>query len=375
MTSRANLPQTMFAHGMLAHALPFALSLTFLPFIILGMMYGSIWTLASILYTFAIIPVVDQAIGITKANLDPLTDERDLIFHRVLTWIWVPLQLGVIFAVIANLGQATHLTLAEQIGTMVAIGILTGGVGITYAHELMHQKNRFERALSEVLMTSVLYGHFCIEHVHGHHIHVGTPKDPVSARYGQSFYAFYPRAVFGSLASAWTIQRTRMERRGRNVWHLSNPFLHHGLAYIVFLALAYTLAGWFGIALFVIQAFVAFTLLEIINYVEHYGLSRRMLEKGRYERVQPHHSWNASHRITNYFLINLQRHSDHHKNPQRRFPVLQHYDEDEAPQLPYGYPTMLVLALIPPLWFSVMDKRVESWRASQYPGSPMQPQA
>jgi alkane 1-monooxygenase len=354
---------------MLLHALPFALSLTFLPFIALALAYGGVWTVAALIYAFAIIPVVDHLMGLTKEQLDPKTEERALFFHRALTWLWVPVQLMAIFAPIASAGLGGSLSQGEYILLAVATGILTGGIGITYAHELMHQTNRFERGLSEILMTSTLYGHFCIEHVHGHHIKVATPDDPVSARYGESFYTFYPRAVFGSLASAWTIQRNRMARRGKSVWHLSNPFWRYGLATAVYLGTAYALAGWFGILMFALQAFVAFTLLEIINYVEHYGLTRRLLENGRYERVEPRHSWNASHRFTNYFLINLQRHSDHHKYPQRRYPVLQHYDEDEAPQLPYGYPTMLMMALLPPLWFRVMNWRVEEWRARHQPAA------
>lgn len=347
---------------MLVHALPFTISLSFLPFAILGVTYGGWWTVAGIVYAFAILPIVDHLTGITKDGIDPKTEESALIFHRAITWGWVPIQIVLLFSIIAFAGVGSHLQAWEIFAMSVALGIVTGGIGITYAHELMHQTNRFERALSEILMTSTLYGHFCIEHVHGHHIHVGTPKDPVSAREGQSFYAFFPRAVFGSLISAWQIQRARMIRRNKSVWHISNPFWRYGLATIVYLAVAYGLAGWLGIGMFVVQAVVGFTLLEVINYVEHYGLRRRLLENGRYERVQPHHSWNASHRITNYFLINLQRHSDHHKNPQRRYPVLQHYDETEAPQLPFGYPTMLTLALVPPLWFRIMNPHLRAWR-------------
>ncbi|MDX2265807.1 MAG: alkane 1-monooxygenase [Hyphomicrobiales bacterium] len=351
---------------MFVHALPFLVSLSFLPIAALGVAYGGLWSYGGIVYAFLIIPVVDYLMGVTKSNLDPKTEERALIFHRAITWMWVPIQIGLIFTVIAFAG-ANPDPEKNYVVTMIAIGLLTGGIGITYAHELMHQTNKFERSLSEILMTSTLYGHFCIEHVHGHHIHVGTPKDPVSARYGESIYKFYPRAVFGSLASAWRIQRDRMARRNQSFWGLSNPFWRYLLAYVAYFATAYALAGWFGVGLFALQAFVAFTLLEIINYVEHYGLRRRQLADGRYERVQPRHSWNASHQFTNYLLINLQRHSDHHKHPQRRYPVLQHYDEDEAPQLPYGYPTMLIMSLVPPVWFRVMNPRVEAWRRRHYP--------
>jgi alkane 1-monooxygenase len=340
----------------------------------MGMVYGGWWTIAGIAYAFAIIPIVDHLTGITRSNIDPRTEEKALWFHRAITWLWVPVQLGLIFSVIAVVGMTDHLGTLEIAGLVVALGILSGGIGITYGHELCHQTNRFERALSEILMTSTLYGHFCIEHVHGHHVNVATPKDPVSARSGETFYAFWWRAVSGSLISALEIQAARMRRRGKSPWHISNPFYRYVLATTVYLATAYALAGGLGIVVFLAQGVIAFTLLEIINYVEHYGLSRRLLETGRYERVQPHHSWNASHRVTNYFLINLQRHSDHHKHPQRRYPVLQHYDEAEAPQLPYGYPTMLIMALVPPLWFRTMDPLVQGWKQRHY-GTSQQPAA
>jgi len=346
---------------MLAHALPFAISLTFVPIAIMSMMHGGWWILAGIAYAFLVIPLVDQLTGVTKAGLDPRTEEGALFFHRLITWIWVPVQIGLIFATLAVAGSSDHLSGVELAGLGIALGILTGGVGITYAHELMHQTNRFERSLAEILMTSTLYGHFCIEHVYGHHIHVGTPKDPATARYRQSFWHFIPQTIGGSLVSAWRIQRARMMRRDLPVWHASNPFWRYLAACSSYLAAAFFLAGWIGIALFALQAFVAVLLLETINYVEHYGLQRQLLSTGRYERVEPRHSWNASHRLTNYFLINLQRHSDHHKHPQRRYAVLQHYDEGEAPQLPFGYPTMLIMATLPPLWFRIMDPRVEAW--------------
>jgi alkane 1-monooxygenase len=348
------------------YALPFAISMTFVPLVILSLTFGSWWVVLGVLYAFLVIPVFDQLIGVTRDGLDPRTDERALFFHRLVTWVWVPVQVGMLFWAIAVAGSHHHLTPTEIWGAFFAFGLLSGGIGITYAHELMHQTNRFERSLAEILMTSVLYGHFCIEHVHGHHIHVATPRDPATSRYGESIFAFLPRTLSGSLVSAWRIQRDRLRRRGRPVWHHSNPFWRYGLAYGLYLSAAYAFAGWLGIALFCLQAFVAVVLLEIINYVEHYGLQRQLLADGRYERVQPRHSWNASHRLTNYLLINLQRHSDHHKHPQRRYPVLQHYDEDEAPQFPLGYPTMVLMALIPPLWFRTINPKVDAWRERHY---------
>ncbi len=352
---------------MLLHALPFALSLTFIPFVILGLTLGGWWVIACMIYAFLAIPSFDYIVGVSKERLDPRTDERRLIFHRLITWIWVPIQIVLIFGTLATIGTSDRLTGWEILGIAVAVGVITGGIGITYAHELMHQTGRFERSLSEILMTSTLYGHFCLEHVYGHHIRVATPEDPASARYGESFWAFLPRTMLGSFISAWRIQAARMARRNQPAWHVSNPFWRYGMAYVIYITTAYALAGWIGVGVFCLQAFVAIMLLELVNYVEHYGLARKRLDHERYERVQPHHSWNASHKLTNYFLINLQRHSDHHKHPQRRYPVLQHYDESEAPQLPFGYPTMLIMAVVPPLWFWLMNPRVDRWRERYYP--------
>ncbi len=356
---------------MLLHALPFAISLTFPPVVVLGAWLGGPWISAAAIYALLGIPLADLAMRQVSAALDPATRDAALVWHRLLTCFWVPVQLLMLFAVIAYVGWSGHLTNSELMRLAISLGIVTGGIGITYAHELMHQQNRFERGLGEVLMCSTLYGHFCIEHVHGHHIHVGTPRDPVSAREGESFYRFFPRALIGSLVSAWDIVRRRLERRGRPVWRLANPFWRYGGQYAAFLGLSYALAGWTGVTLFAGQAFVAVTLLEIINYVEHYGLRRKLLENGRYERTQPHHSWNASHQVTNWLLINLQRHSDHHYHPSRRYPLLQDYAAGEAPQFPFGYPTMLMIALVPPLWFRLMNPRVAAWRARHYPqGAP-----
>jgi alkane 1-monooxygenase len=353
---------------MLFNAAPFSISLLFPVLIGLGLYHGGLWIEATAVFALLAVPIVDHLVGLKTDGLDPRTEERRLFWHKFITWLWLPIQVAIIFAIIAAAGHATHLSTGELVRLALACGLITGGIGITYAHELVHQTNRFERGLGEALLTTTLYGHFAIEHVHGHHTHVGTPRDPVTARYGESFYRFFPRAVIGSLVSAWRIQRERMARRGLKWHHVSNPFWRYAAATVLWLGLSYGLAGWFGVALFVLQAFVAFTLLEIVNYVEHYGLTRQLLENGRYERVGPHHSWNASHRVTNYLLINLQRHSDHHYHPGRRFPLLQHYDEAEAPQLPFGYPTMLSIALLPPLWFRVMNPRVEQWRARHYPG-------
>jgi alkane 1-monooxygenase len=213
----------------------------------------------------------------------------------------------------------------------------------------------------------VLYSHFRSEHLLVHHRHVGTPKDPATARFGETLWHFLPRVLWQSLVSAWVAEAAMLARKGLPASHPSNPFWRYAALQAAALLLAALIGGWWGLALFGVQAAVAVFQLELVNYIEHYGLVRRHLGGGRYEPTRPHHSWNAAHRASNWLLINLQRHSDHHYKPDRRFPLLQTYAPEEAPQMPYGYPVVTVAALLPPLWRRIMDPRVARWRARHYP--------
>lgn len=305
--------------------------------------------------------------GLKTDNMDPATRDDLLFWHKLVTWTWIPLQICLIVFVLWQITLPGHLSTSEAIGVALGLGVATGGVGITFAHELAHQRNRWERWGGELLLSSVAYGHFATEHVYGHHITVGTPKDPVSARKGENFYSFFVRAVFGTFISAWKIAAQRLARKGLPIWHRTNPFWRYGAGTAVFVAYAFWLAGPWGLALFGLQCFMAIYQLEAVNYVEHYGLTRRYEGSGKFERVQPRHSWNAAHTVSNWFLINLQRHSDHHFRPDRRFPLLQHYSWQEAPQLPCGYAVMIAAALNPPIWFRIMNRRVDRWREKFYP--------
>ncbi len=235
----------------------------------------------------------------------------------------------------------------------VSIGFITGGFGITIAHELGHRPGRFDRFLSQVLLVSVCYGHFYVEHNRGHHARVGTPGDPASARLGESFYAFYLRTVTGSFAHAWRLEAMRLEAKGQSAWSPANRNLVYLAVEVALCAIAWGVAGTEGVVFFLFQSIVAFTLLELVNYVEHYGLTRQRNPDGRFEAVQPHHSWNSDTWFGNALLINLQRHSDHHADSSRPYEALRSIDS--APQLPTGYAGMILLAMVPPLWFRVMD--------------------
>ena len=351
----------------LLHALPFWLSLAFLPLIAVGAAWGGAWLALAPLYAFGLITFLDSLTGLNTQNPDTDVPLARLTWYRAITLAWFPLQVAMIFGAIAYVGATDHLSLLETLVLFYAIGIATGGVGIVYAHELMHQKPAIERWLGDLLMASVLYSHFRSEHLRVHHLWVATPADPVSARYNEGFWRYFLRVLLTCPRSAWRAEAAMLARKSLPAWHRSNPFWLYGALQLGFLALAYAVGGWMGLGLFVFQAFVAILHLELTNYIEHYGLTRRHLGEGKYEQVQPRHSWNASHTASNWLLINLQRHSDHHYKPDRRFPLLQTYAPDEAPQLPLGYPAMVVIAAIPPLWRRLMNPRVRAWRKRFYP--------
>ncbi|MEL6476988.1 MAG: alkane 1-monooxygenase [Pseudomonadota bacterium] len=349
------------------HALPFLISYALAPAVVLAALHGGWWLGLPFLIGWVLVPLLDRFTGLNIRNVDPATPEDKLFWHRAVLILWVPVQMAVLFWCLWTVPEASHLVLWEKFAVFAGLGVVTGGIGITFAHEMVHQRATWERRMGDLLLVSTAYGHFATEHVFGHHITVGTPKDPVSARKGEWFWAFFLRAVFGSLVSAWRIDRERLARRGRKLWHRSNPFWRYGLGLVAWLAAAWLLGGWLGVALFFTQALVAIYQLEAVNYVEHYGLTREYLGDGKFERVRPHHSWNASQAVSNWFLINLQRHSDHHFRPDRRYPLLQHYKWDQAPQLPFGYSAMIAIAIFPPIWFWMMDKRLERWRSQFYP--------
>jgi len=351
----------------LQNALPFWMSLGLIPVAWVGALWGG-WTVILLpVMTWYLFSALDAVLGLNLENADPDTEEDQLTWYRAITLIWAPLQFFTLFGLIWYVPRADHLGTLETIVLFFGVGVITGTVGINYSHELMHQRDRFERWLGDILLSMVLYSHFRSEHLLVHHTHVGTPRDAVTARYNEGFHRFFPRVLRGSPVSAFRAEAAMLARRGRPWTDRANPFWRYWALQAAMLLLALALGGWIGLLLFLWQAFIAIWQLELTNYVEHYGLTRKHLGEGRYERVQPRHSWNAAHRASNWLLINLQRHSDHHYKPNRRFPLLQNHTEADAPQLPYGYPIMTMLAMIPPLWRRVMNPRVRRWREMYYP--------
>jgi alkane 1-monooxygenase len=348
-------------------AAPFWLSLGLLPLALIAAGQGGLWLAAIPLASWGLFILLDAITGKYEENADLATPEADLFWYRLVTLIWFPLQAALQFGLIYYATRAQHLDTGELLALFFGVGVISGTIGINYSHELMHQKNRLERWLADLLLATVLYSHFRSEHLRVHHLYVGTSRDPVTARYNEGFHRFFPRVLRQSLASSWKAEKALLARKGLPVWHRSNPFWRYALLQGGCLALAFGLGGFAGLGLFAFQAFVAIWQLELVNYIEHYGLTRKHLGEGKYEHVLPRHSWNSAERASNWILINLQRHSDHHYKPDRRFPLLQTYGDDEAPNLPHGYPLMTVMAMIPPLWRRRMNPRVREWRRKYYP--------
>ncbi|KTC88729.1 alkane 1-monooxygenase [Fluoribacter dumoffii] len=325
-----------------------------LPFI--GFYFGGFYTFLPFLVLFTLIPLLD--VWLVDASNPDSSQEPNLLkdkYFKLLTWIYVPVQYTFIMLAI-YLVVHTPLTAIEFIGFGMSIGLLTGGIGITLAHELMHKNSSVDQLLSKVLLTSVCYGHFFIEHVRGHHVHVATPKDPATSRLGESVYHFLPRTLIGSFRSALSIERKRLNRNGYPWYHLQNQFWWIITLPVVLAVALYYYGGWPAFLFFILQSVIAVILLEIINYIEHYGMERKKLANGFYEKVSDQHSWNANHWLSNMLLFQLQRHSDHHMYGARPYQLLRHIDS--SPQLPSGYLGMIILALFPFLWRRVMDKRV-----------------
>ena len=351
----------------LSRALPFWLSLTLVPIAIFGALNGG-WTILLLPpYAWGLFALLDARTGKDPDNADPDTPEAALFWYKAVTLIWFPVQFCLLIWMLWYVPAAAHLNPLEKIGVFFGMGVVSGTVGINFSHELMHRKSRFERWLADLLLASVLYSHFRSEHLRVHHLYIGTPRDPVSARYNETFYHFFLRVLWQCPVSAWRAEAALSARKSRPTYHLSNPFWRYAALQGLMIALALSLGGGVGLGLFAYQAAIAVWQLELANYIEHYGLTRRHLGHGKYEHVLPRHSWNTDYKVSNWLLINLQRHSDHHYKPARRFPLLQTYAPNEAPQLPFGYPVMTLVAMFPPLWRRVMNKRVRAWRQTWYP--------
>lgn len=346
--------------------------------VVLGVRYGGVAAYLTPFVAFVLIPLLDLLVGEDRVNYTPeeekaMDGER---YYRLVTYAFVPAYWAVL-ALFVHGAIRGGWSPWEYAGNTWSMGILSG-IGIVVAHELGHKASRLEKRLAKALLHPTFYGHFTQEHNLGHHLMVSTPEDPASARFRESFWRFYPRTVIGTFRESLELERQRLARLGKRPWSLANETWRNVLVPVALTAAAYAAGavlapeapGLLGIGagataalVVVVQAVLGFSLLEVVNYLEHYGLERRKLPNGKYERVTPLHSWNSNHLVTNGFLYHLQRHSDHHAWPARRYQTLRNFPE--APQLPTGYAGMILLAAVPPLWFRVMDRRVLEFRERQ----------
>jgi alkane 1-monooxygenase len=282
-------------------------------------------------------------------------------YYKYIVYAYIPLQYA-----------GTLITVWFAATELGALGIIAGlfscayvnGIGINTGHELGHKRDALSQFLAKLALAPVAYGHFYVEHNFGHHRRVATPEDPASSKMGESFWRFLPRTVIGSLRSACEIERQRLDRKGLGFWHWRNDVLQAWAMTLILFGGCTAVLGWPALAFLVVQAAMGSSLLEVINYVEHYGLLREKDASGRYERCLPKHSWNSNHIVTNLVLYQLQRHSDHHAHPNRAFQALRHFSD--SPQLPSGYASMMMLAYFPPLWFKVMDPRVVAHHRGEF---------
>lgn len=322
-----------------------------------GIYLGGIYTYLGVLFPFVLVPLLEPFLSQSTENLSKEVQLTKLKrrFFDVLLYLNLPVVFGLLIYFGYWINQGNHETY-EYIGNVASVGTVLGACGINVAHELGHRFNTFEQVLAQLLLLPSFYMHFFVEHNMGHHKHVATPEDPATSRFNENLYAFWFRSTIYSYISAWKLERFKLNRDKRGFWSVHNRMIQYVVAQTVYLAVVLYFTGVLGLLLFVLVGVFGFLLLETINYIEHYGLVRAKTKSGSYERVKPKHSWNSNHFLGRVVLYELTRHSDHHYIASRKFQILEHHEE--SPQLPFGYPTSMLMSLLPPLWFRVMNKRI-----------------
>ncbi|MEL6810891.1 MAG: alkane 1-monooxygenase [Bacteroidota bacterium] len=324
---------------------------------IIGLFLRGFGSYVTPLVAFGLIPVLEILLPVQTENLseEEVLSKSKSRFFNILLYLNLPLVFGIVAWFLWSLGWTNYST-TELVGYIFSIGIVVGSNGINVAHELGHRKLAWERTLGKILLLPSLYMHFYIEHNYGHHLHAATKEDPASARYNQSVYSFWFTSILRQYVSAWKIQKDLLKRHEASFISLQNDMLWYSLIQMGYLGLIFVFFGITGLWVAMVIGFTGALLLETINYIEHYGLSRNKTKSGRYERVTEIHSWNSNHILGRVMLYELTRHSDHHYKSHKKYQLLDYHDV--SPQMPFGYPTSMVLSLIPPLWFAIMNKRI-----------------
>ncbi|MEM1320247.1 MAG: alkane 1-monooxygenase [Bacteroidota bacterium] len=331
---------------------------------VLGIQWGGWWSPGALYVAFVMIPVLELVLPKSTENLTQAEEAKKGtdFFFDILLYLNIPILYGVLFFFFHTI-TTTSLSSGELFWMTLNVGVLVGTIGINVAHELGHRQTTYEQQMAKTLLLAALYMHFFIEHNRGHHRNVATDEDSASARKGESLYAFWFRSVFGSYFSAWKLEAERLQRLQLPAFHWRNAMIWYQLIQVSYLLGLGLYFGWAILPYAIGAAVFGFLLLETVNYIEHYGLRRRRLASGRYEKVSPEHSWNSDHELGRIFLYELTRHSDHHFKATRKYQVLRRFEE--SPQLPLGYPGSMLLSLVPPLWFRRMNKEVDRYAAAK----------
>ncbi len=326
---------------------------------ILSFTNTGLWCWLPMIFSWVFIPSVELFLNPNTKNMTTAEEEfakADKAYDYLL-YLVVFLQMPTLFFFLYSFGEA-DLRTVDIVGRVATMGMLCGTFGINVAHELGHRNNKFEQTLAKILLLSSLYMHFFIEHNKGHHKNVATPNDPSSARYNEWIYLFYFRTIVYSYLSAWHIAGAETRKKGKAVISIYNEMIQMQLIQIAFVVIIYFAFGPWVMLYFLAAAFMGILLLETVNYIEHYGLQRKSTGDNKFERALPQHSWNSNHPIGRMMLFELSRHSDHHYLASRKYQILQHHED--APQLPTGYPGSMLLSLVPPLWFTIMNKKIKA---------------
>lgn len=324
---------------------------------IIGLLLGDYCVFFTPIFAFVLMPIMELILPIKTRNLseEEATAKKESPFFDFLLYLNVPILFGLIIWFLSSLTTANYTTF-ELVGLTFSIGIVVGSNGINVAHELGHRTTRFDKTLSKLLLMPALYMHFYIEHNFGHHVNAATAEDPASAKYNQTVYAFWIQSMVYQYGSAWKLQHKLLKSGNHSFFSSKNDMLWYVLIQALYLVVLFITFGLVGMLLGIAIALTGAILLETINYIEHYGLRRNKKESGRYERVSEIHSWNSNHVLGRVMLYELTRHSDHHYRAHKEYQLLDYHDI--SPQMPYGYPTSMVLSLVPPLWFAIMNKRI-----------------
>jgi alkane 1-monooxygenase len=329
-----------------------------------ALVWFSLWSANEYSYTallilFVFFPILELFLKPNDSNMSKIEEELVLQdkTYDIILWLLVPMQYFILIYFLFQM--KLDLSSSVRTGMIISMGIACGVIGINAAHELGHRNTKSEQTLSKMLLLTSLYMHFFIEHNRGHHKNVSTDEDPASSKYGETLYAFWFRSIVHSYISAWVLEKEKLEMQKKSFWSTHNEMLMFQVIQLALLLTIYLIFGFHILLYFITAALIGIILLETVNYIEHYGLRRKM-KNGKYERTMPIHSWNSNHPLGRLVLLELSRHSDHHYIASRKYQILRHHDA--SPQMPTGYPGMMILSLFPPLWFKLMHHKINAYK-------------